>query len=172
MDRIKPSFVFGLSWVRVFFIVFDIWFFIFMMSYIICAKSLELEIEDFGIIIGHIFSDAGYILIHALWIGLSISIVIPLVFIRPYYKGSTFIFEGDHFIYKHKFITTVHRETDFKNVKEVVLKQGPFQRLFGVGTIHLLTHATPYQSGMTSGLKLFDLKNPHEVQQKIKELIS
>ena len=99
--------------------------------------------------------------------------LIMLVILVPYlthlsYHHTRFILESDRVIYTNDFITTTVQEIKYKNIKEIILRQGVLQKYFGLGTVELLTHATasPNQS---SGLKVYNVKDPFKVHALLKE---
>ena len=76
--------------------------------------------------------------------------------------------------YYEGFFTTEEKTINYKNVNEVYLRKGVFQKMYGLGTIILSTPATGYQSSgrARSGIRVADIESPDLVYRQVKELVS
>lgn len=76
--------------------------------------------------------------------------------------------------YYEGFFTTEEKTINYKNVNEIYLRKGIFQRMYGLGTIILSTPATGSQSTgrARSGIRVADIENPDLVYSQVKELVS
>lgn len=75
--------------------------------------------------------------------------------------------------YFEGFFTIEEKTIDYRNIIEVNLSKGIFQRKYGLGTIILSTPATGYSSrSAMSGIRIADIQNPDEVYAQVKELIN
>jgi len=74
--------------------------------------------------------------------------------------------------YYEGFFTIEETTIDYRNIIEVNLSKGIFQRKYGLGTIILSTPATGYsRSSAMSGIQIADIENPSQVYSQVKELI-
>lgn len=74
--------------------------------------------------------------------------------------------------YYEGFFTIEEKTISYKNITEVNLRKGIFQRQYGLGTIFLSTPATGYSRGRSrSGIAIADIENPDEVYQHVKNLV-
>lgn len=76
--------------------------------------------------------------------------------------------------YYEGFFATEEKTIGYKNVNEVNLRKGVFQKMYGLGTIILSTPATGFQSSgrARSGIRVADIENPDLVFRQVKELVS
>ena len=76
--------------------------------------------------------------------------------------------------YFEGFFTTEEKTIGYKNVSEVNLRKGVFQKMYGLGTIILSTPASGFEgSGRArSGIRVADIENPDVVYRQVKELVS
>lgn len=78
----------------------------------------------------------------------------------------------DHMEYYEGFWTVEQKSIDFRNVTEVYMRKGVFERNYGLGTVVLATPATSAAGGRgMSGISIHNIKNPDEVYQRVKDLI-
>ena len=89
---------------------------------------------------------------------------------RGIYKGTTFEITPTGVSRNLDFGIKQRKEILLRNVKEIQLKVGVLQRLFGVGTLILHTQASGVGQSKT-GLSLFDLENSSEVYVLLKEKV-
>jgi len=91
------------------------------------------------------------------------------------YAKTEYRFYQDKMDYYEGFFTVEEKTMSYRNITEVSLRKGIFQKSYGLGTIFLATPATGYSGsgrGMSrSGISVVDIENPEEVYRKIKELI-
>lgn len=87
------------------------------------------------------------------------------------YSGTTFEISPNGVSYNLNFLWSKRKEVLLTNIKEVELKIGFLQRVFGVGTIVMHTQASTAGKNKT-GLSLFDIENPDKVYELLKENIS
>ena len=75
--------------------------------------------------------------------------------------------------YYEGFFTTEEKEINYKNVNEIYLRRGIFQKMHGLGTIVLSTPATGSQDNgrARSGIRVADIENPDLVYRQVKELV-
>ena len=103
------------------------------------------------------------------------------------YQCIRFVIEGDKIKYMHNFLITSKKDVVFKNVKEITMTQGVVQKMFGLGDIHLTTHATvnkpviqnysgelklknPFNLQNEAGIILFDVQNPQELYEGLEQI--
>lgn len=98
--------------------------------------------------------------------------LIGLILRYLFYRCVTFFIEEGKVVYSNEFIIRCVREVKKENIKEIHFYQNFLQRIFGVGTIYLLTHATPFVSRRSSGIKMFDVADPQGVYNKIQQYIN
>ena len=99
------------------------------------------------------------------------------------YHQTTYDFYDDRLEFKVGYFTLNKKSVKFKDVKEVTLEVGIFQRFYGLGTIYIATPATGSiwhwslfsAAGLgtvsAKGIIMRDITNPDEAYLKIKELI-
>ena len=93
-------------------------------------------------------------------------------FTKEMYKRAHFKILEDRVEYFRDFVTLRITDLKYKNVKEMTLTQGPLQKVFGLGTILLQSHASPQSyKGGSSGLKIYNIENPKEVFSFLKKKI-
>ena len=90
------------------------------------------------------------------------------------YEKTEYRFYNPKLEYYEGFFNVEEKTINYKNITEVYLRKGLFQRQYGLGTIVLSTPATGSSSigRARSGITLADIKNPDEAYRQIKELIS
>lgn len=92
--------------------------------------------------------------------------VLPVIFACIFFfsiwftcrKTSFFIFDKS-LQYRRELITFAQKNLRYQDVKEVTLHRGILQRLFGLGTVQVTTHATTQDAG----IKMYNLKDYQEV---------
>ncbi|MFQ6087880.1 MAG: PH domain-containing protein [Candidatus Methanofastidiosia archaeon] len=71
------------------------------------------------------------------------------------------------------FFTVEEKTMNYRNITEINLRKGIFQRMYGLGTIILSTPATGIVRGTArSGILVSDIENSDEVYKMVKELVS
>lgn len=90
------------------------------------------------------------------------------------YKKTKYIFYQTKLDYYEGFFAVEEKSMSYKNVTEIYLRKGVFQKNHGLGTIVLSTPATGFQgSGRAqSGIKIVDIENPDKVYKQLKEIIN
>ncbi len=90
------------------------------------------------------------------------------------YEKTEYRFYNTKLEYYEGFFNVEEKTISYKNITEVYLRKGIFQRQYGLGTIVLSTPATEYASRgqWRSGIMIENIKNPDEAYRKIKELVS
>lgn len=96
---------------------------------------------------------------------LIVSILLFVRFIQ--YKSTTFSILDNAVQYKLDFIMLSQKRLRYKDIKEITLHRNVFQKVFGLGTIKLTTHATT----RNAGIKLYDLENYQETYDLLMEKI-
>ena len=99
------------------------------------------------------------------------------------YARTEYNFFDDHLEFEEGFFTVNKKLIKYKDVKEVTLRKGFLQQIYGLGTIYLATLATGstgsyspfYALGFgnvsASGIGVRDVPNPDEAYEKIKALV-
>ena len=113
-------------------------------------------------------------------------IAVPLVAVigkMLTYSRTEYRFYDDRVEFEEGFFTINKKTIKYSDVKEVTLRQGFLQRLYGLGTIYLATLATgaptnPQQRGLfgfgnvaASGISLRDVPEADETYSKVKALV-
>lgn len=98
----------------------------------------------------------------------SLYIIIKSIFVSKQYKSYNYDFYKTKVIYKDSFINISEKEVKYKNIREVYLRRGLFQRMFNLGTIVLYTNA---ETGFANGIFIKDVENSEQLYKEIKELI-
>ncbi|MEA3306313.1 MAG: PH domain-containing protein [Elusimicrobiota bacterium] len=89
------------------------------------------------------------------------------------YSKTEYRFFSDKLEYYEGFFNIEEKSIKYKNVTEVYLRKGVFQKMYGLGTIVFSTPATGTQSvnRSRSGIKVLDIENSDEVYRQIKDLV-
>jgi membrane protein YdbS with pleckstrin-like domain len=99
------------------------------------------------------------------------------------YSRTEYNFLDDQLEFEEGFFTINRKVIKYRDVKEVTLRKGILQRIYGLGTIYLATLATGsttsynpfYTLGFgnvsASGVGVRDVPNPDEAFEKIKGLV-
>lgn len=75
--------------------------------------------------------------------------------------------------YYDRFISVTHKTIGYPSIIEITVRQGPVQRMFGLGDLVLSTAATGMAGRVsTSGIVLNDLENPYDVYQQVRGIWS
>ncbi len=113
-------------------------------------------------------------------------IIFPLIvyIAKKYnYERTEYIFNDDCLEFEEGFFTINKKTIKFRDIREVTLRRGIFQRMYGLGTIYLATFATGssgapnlfsaigFGNFSASGVSVLDIENPEEVYQRIKKII-
>lgn len=99
--------------------------------------------------------------------------ILVYVIKKKSYSKTEYRFFSDRMEYYEGFFSIEEKAIKYKNVTEVYLRKGVFQKMYGLGTIVLSTPATGTRgaSRARSGISVVDIENPDEVYSKIKELV-
>ncbi len=89
------------------------------------------------------------------------------------YAKTEYRFFSDKLEYYEGFFSIEEKSIKYKNITEVYLRKGFFQKMYGLGTIVLSTPATGTQEAgqSRSGIRVRDVENPDEIYAKIKKLV-
>jgi membrane protein YdbS with pleckstrin-like domain len=100
--------------------------------------------------------------------------IVAFVAKKKSYAKTEYRFYPTELDYYEGFFTTEEKTINYKNVNEIYLRRGIFQKMYGLGTIVLSTPATGSEgSGRArSGVRVADIENPDLVYSQIKELVS
>lgn len=114
-------------------------------------------------------------------------VAIPLVVYvgrKLTYAHTVYAFHDDRVEFETGFFSISRKVVDFRDVKEVTLRKGVLQRLYGLGTIYLATLATGRGSSepnlfsswgfgdvSASGVTVRDIANPDAAFERIRRLV-
>ncbi len=99
------------------------------------------------------------------------------------YSRTEYRFFADRLEFEEGFFSINKKVIDFRNVKEVTLRKGIFQRLYGLGTIYLATLATGstpranafvtlgFGNVSASGINVRDIRQPDEMYERIRAMV-
>ena len=99
------------------------------------------------------------------------------------YRQTEYRFYADRLEFNEGFFTINRKVIKFADVKETTLREGVFQRIYGLGTIYLATLATgtPSYSNpfgvfgfgnvSASGVSVRDISDPDQAYDRIKKLV-
>lgn len=99
------------------------------------------------------------------------------------YQRTEYRFHSDRLEFEEGFFTINKKIVKFRDVKEVTLRKGILQRMYGLGTGYLATLATGTTSNnnpfsalgfgnvSASGIKVQDIRNPDEAFEKIQRIV-
>jgi len=99
------------------------------------------------------------VLINVAWL------VPALLVIPPYYRSLQYEIHDDEVIVRVGVITKTVKHVPFRTVTNLEVKQGPFDRLFGIGTLNIQTAGMSGQSGAEESLR--GLPNFQEVYDQV-----
>jgi len=88
-----------------------------------------------------------------------------LLVIPPYYRSLQYEIHDDEVIVRVGVITKTVKHVPFRTVTNLEVKQGPFDRLFGIGTLNIQTAGMSGQSGAEESLG--GLPNFQEVYDQV-----
>jgi uncharacterized membrane protein YdbT with pleckstrin-like domain len=99
------------------------------------------------------------------------------------YARTEYRFFADHLEFEEGFFSINKKVIKFRDVKEVTLRKGILQRIYGLGTIYLATLATGSTRGSNpfvalgfgnvsaSGISVRDITDPDQAFEKIRQMI-
>ncbi|MCC8368538.1 MAG: PH domain-containing protein [Rickettsia endosymbiont of Oxypoda opaca] len=87
--------------------------------------------------------------------------------LKIFFNCIDFLIEDHKVSYVNRFFNYTIIDIRYEDIKEVNLKCNVLQRLFGLGTISMLSNATAKKAG----IKFFSIENPLEVYQEIQNKI-
>jgi uncharacterized membrane protein YdbT with pleckstrin-like domain len=102
---------------------------------------------------------------------------------RLNYSRTEYRFFADRLEFEEGFFSINKKVVSFRDVKEVTLHKGFFQRIYGLGTIYLATLATGstgnfnpfvalgFGNVSASGVSVRDITDPDEMFEKIRRLV-
>ena len=89
------------------------------------------------------------------------------------YKQTKYNFHNDRIEFREGFIENKKCTIYYKDIREVSLSENFLQRMQSLGTIRLLTSGSNEEiESDSSGIRFTDIKNPKEVYEKIKNIIT
>ncbi|MBX9621314.1 MAG: PH domain-containing protein [Alphaproteobacteria bacterium] len=154
MNKIKPSFIKPLWIIRT-------------GLYLLIPPFIFIELF-IGAIICAPFSDNSFL---GWFVGYIIFLFGIVAGALGTYNGTTFKIGPNSVSHNRNFLWSKRKEVFFTNIKEIELKSGFLQKLFGLGTVVMHTQASTAGNNKT-GLSLFDLENANKVYESLKENIS
>jgi uncharacterized membrane protein YdbT with pleckstrin-like domain len=99
------------------------------------------------------------------------------------YSRTEYRFFGDRLEFEEGFFSINKKVINFRDVKEVTLRKGIFQRLYGLGTIYLATLATGssparnpfvalgFGNVSASGISVRDVREPDSMYERIRKMV-
>ena len=90
-------------------------------------------------------------------------------FDKKTFEAMTYDFYRTKLVYRDSFLNIAEKEVKYKYIRETIVSQGVFERMFGIGKIALFTNA---ETGMSSGILLRNIENVQEYYQNIKKIIN
>ena len=99
------------------------------------------------------------------------------------YARTEYKFLEDRLEFEEGFFTINEKVIKFKDITEVTLRKGIFQRIYDLGTIYLATQATGssgrpnvftafgFGNISSSGVGVWDIRNPDETFEKIRGIV-
>ncbi len=99
------------------------------------------------------------------------------------YARTEYKFSDDRLEFEEGFFTINEKVIKYKDVKEVTLRKGFFQRLYDLGTIYLATEATGastrpnvfsalgFGNVSASGVGVCDIRNPDRTFERIRSMV-
>jgi membrane protein YdbS with pleckstrin-like domain len=99
------------------------------------------------------------------------------------YGRTEYRFFADHLEFEEGFFSINEKVIRFRDVKEVTLRKGILQRIYGLGTIYLATLATGSSTSFRpfaalgfgnvsgSGISVRDIRDPDQAFEKIRQLV-
>ncbi|NRB10241.1 MAG: PH domain-containing protein [Rickettsiaceae bacterium] len=83
------------------------------------------------------------------------------------YKKTKYIFEKDKLCRENTFSPQSNLEILYKNIKEVNIKSGTLQKIFGLGNVHIVPKDIDFDKNIT----LFNVKRADEIKESIERII-
>jgi uncharacterized membrane protein YdbT with pleckstrin-like domain len=99
------------------------------------------------------------------------------------YSRTEYRFLPDHLEFEEGFFSINKKAIRFRDVREVTLHKGVFQRIYGLGTIYLATLATGSSQNFNpfvalgfgnvsaSGVSVRDIRDPDQAFEQIRQLV-
>lgn len=142
----------------------------FLYMFMPCLTSFFTMLLPLIIITASVESDTSVLLGMSIMLGViySLYIIIKSIFVSKQYKSYNYDFYKTKVIYKDSFINISEKEVKYKNIREVYLRRGLFQRMFNLGTIVLFTNA---ETGFANGIFIKDVENSEQLYKEIKQLL-
>lgn len=103
------------------------------------------------------------VLINLLWI------VPALLIIPPYYRSLRYEIHDDEVIVRAGVITRSVKHVPYRTVTNLTVKQDPFDRLLGIGSLNIQTAGMSGQTGVEE--KLLGLPNFQEVYEQVAQTL-
>lgn len=154
MNKIKPSFIKPLWIIR-------------SGLYLLIPPFIIIE-ACIGVVICFSFSENSFL---SWFVGYIVLLFGVIAWALGTYNGTTFEIGPTSVSHNRNFLWSKKKEVLLTNIKEVELKSGFLQKLFGLGTIVMHTQASTAGNNQT-GLSFFDLDNANEIYESLKENIS
>lgn len=86
-------------------------------------------------------------------IGINLLWIVPgLLLITPYYRSLQYEIQDDEVIVRVGIITKSIKHVPYRTVTNIAVKRGPFDRLFGLGTLNIQTAGMSGSSGVEEAL--------------------
>jgi len=102
----------------------------------------------------------------AVTVGINLLWLVPaLIVIAPYYRSLQYEIQDDEVIVRAGVITKSVKHVPFRTVTNLEVKRGPFDRLFGIGTVNIQTAGMSGQQGAEESL--IGLPNYGEVYEQV-----
>ena len=95
------------------------------------------------------------------------TVLLSLTIIREWYTRTIFELQANGVQFEHNFITFSQKNIRYSDIKQITLQRNIIQRIFGLGTIRVTTHATSKNADIT----FYDIKNYQEVYDVLLEKI-
>lgn len=91
---------------------------------------------------------------------------------RRVYAKTEYRFFRNSLEYYEGFFTVERKTINYQAITEITVREGPIQRMYGLGSLVLSTAATGTQTGASrSGIILADLEEPEKVYRQVRELM-
>lgn len=88
------------------------------------------------------------------------------------YEKTEYRFFPNRMEYYEGFWTVEQKSIDYRNITEVYMRKGIFEKNYGLGTVVLATPATSASDGKgMSGIQIRNIKDPDEVYRRVKDLV-
>jgi uncharacterized membrane protein YdbT with pleckstrin-like domain len=88
-----------------------------------------------------------------------ITLIVTMIIKLIRYKYISFFIYDKYVQYQSNLFILSQKSIHYKNIKEITLHRSILQKIFGLGTIKIKTHANAENAGM----KLYDLVNYQEI---------